>query len=113
MVNKGSEFYNRSMKPWLQDNNIEMHLTHNEGKSDIATRFIRTSKNRIYKCITSVSKNVYIDKLDSLNIVYKYNHTYHRTIKIKSCNVKPSMNIDFDKGSYKKCPKFKVGDHAK
>ena len=88
-----------------------MHSIHNEGKSVIATKFIRTSKNRIYKCMTSLSKNVYIDKLDDM--VYKYNHTYHRTIKMKSCNVKPSMNIDFDKESYKKCPKFKVGDHAK
>ena len=79
-VNKGSEFYYRSMKSWLKDNSIEMYSTHNEGKSVIAERFVRTLKIKIYKCLTSVSKNVYIDKLDE--IVNKYNNAYHRTIKM-------------------------------
>ena len=61
-----SEIYNRSMKSWLQDNNIEMHSTHNQGKSVVAERFIRTLKNKIYKYMTSISKNVYIDKLDHI-----------------------------------------------
>ena len=55
-VYKGSEFYNRSMKSWLEKNSIEMYLTHNEGKSVVAERFITTLKNYIYKYITSVSK---------------------------------------------------------
>ena len=58
-----------------------MYSTNNEGKSVIAERFIRTLKNKIYKYMTSISKNVYIDKLD--DIVNKYNNTYHSTIKIK------------------------------
>ena len=61
-VDKDSEFYNRSMKSWLQDNNIEMHSTHNEGKSVVAERFIKTLKTKIYKYTTSISKSVYIDK---------------------------------------------------
>ena len=61
MVDKGSEFYNRSIKSWLEQNDIEMYLTHNEGKSVVVERFIRTSKNKVYKYI-SISKNVYIDK---------------------------------------------------
>ena len=60
---KSSQFYNRSMKPWLQDNDIEIHSTNNEGKFAVAERFIRTLKNKIYKYLTSVSKNVYTDKL--------------------------------------------------
>ena len=52
------------MKSWLEINDIEMHLTHNEGTSVIAERFIRTLKNKIYKYMTLVSKNVYVDKLD-------------------------------------------------
>ena len=56
-----------------------MHSTHNEGKSVIAERFIRTLKK--YRYLTSVSKNLYIDKLD--DIVNKYNNTYHSTIKMK------------------------------
>ena len=79
MGREGSEFYNRSMKSWPEKNDIEMFSTHNEGKSVVAKRFIGTLKNKIYKYLTSVSKNVYIDKLD--DIVNKYNNTYHGTIK--------------------------------
>ena len=61
-VDKGSEFYNNSFKKWLKDNDIEMYSTHNEGKSVVAERFIRTLKAKIYKYLTSVSKTVYIDK---------------------------------------------------
>ena len=60
-VDKGSEFYNRSMKPWLEKNDIEMYSAHNEGKSVVPERFIRTLKNRVYKYLTSISKNVYTD----------------------------------------------------
>ena len=52
------------MKSWLEINDTEMYLTHNEGRSVIAKRFIRTLKNKIYKYMTLVSKNVYADKLD-------------------------------------------------
>ena len=58
-----------------------MHSIHNEGKSVVAERFIGTLKNKIYKYMTSISKNVYIDKLD--DIVNKCNNKYHRTIKRK------------------------------
>ena len=58
-----------------------MYSIHNEGKSVIAERFIRTLKNKIYRCMDSKSKNVYIDKLD--DIIDEYNNTYHRSIKIK------------------------------
>ena len=61
-VDKGSEFCNRSVKSWLEKN--DMYSTHNEGKSVIAERFIKTLKNKIYKYMTSLSRNVYIDKLD-------------------------------------------------
>ena len=57
-VDKGSEFYNRSMESWLGKNDIEMYSTHNEGKSAVAERSIRTLRNKIYKYLTSVSKNV-------------------------------------------------------
>ena len=46
-VDKGSEFYNAFLKKWLRDNNIVMYSTHNEGKSVVAERFIRTLKSRI------------------------------------------------------------------
>ena len=59
---KGSEFYNNSFKKWLKYNDIEMYSIHNEGKSVVTERFIRTLKNKIYKYKTSISKSVYIDK---------------------------------------------------
>ena len=72
-----------------------MYSTHNEGKYVVAERFIRTLKNKIYKYMTSISKNVYIDKLD--DIVNKYNNTYHSTIKMKPVDVKSSTYIDSSK----------------
>ena len=62
-----------------------MYSTHNEEKSVVAEIFIRTLKNKIYKYMTSISKNLYIDKLD--DIVNEYNNTYHRTIKMKPIDV--------------------------
>ena len=79
-VGKGSEFYNVSFKKWLRDDDIVMYSTNNEGKSVVAERFIRTLKSKIYKYMTSISKNVYIDKLD--DIVNEYNNTYRTTIHI-------------------------------
>ena len=74
-MDKGSEFYDRSMKSCLEKNDIDMYSTHNEAKTVVAERFIRTIKNKIYKHMTSISKNVYIDKLD--DIVNEYNNTKH------------------------------------
>ena len=63
-VDKGGEFYSNSFEKWLQYNDTVMYSTHNEGKSVVAERFIRTFKNKTYKYMTSISENVYIDKLD-------------------------------------------------
>ena len=110
-VDKGSEFYNSSFKKLLKDNDIKMYSTNNEGKSVIAERFIRTLKNKIYKYMTSISKNVYIDKLD--DIVKKYNNTYHTSIKMKPVDVKNNTHIGFKNNVNDKNPKFKVGDHVR
>ena len=108
-VDKGSEFYNNSFKKWLRDHDIVLYSRHNEGKSIVAKRFIRTLKNKIYKYMTSISKNVYIDKLD--DIVNEYNNTYHRTIKMKPIDVKDY--IDIGKDVHDKDRKFQVGDHER
>ena len=103
-VDKGNDFYNRSMKLWLEKNNIEIYSTHNDGKSVVTERFIRTIKNKIYKYMTSISKNVYIDKLD--DIVNKYNNTKHRTIKMKPIDGKDTTYINIGKEVNNKDPKF-------
>ena len=84
-VDKGSEFYNRSMKSWLQDNHVEMYSIKNKRKSVLAERFIRNKIYKIYKYMSSMLKNVSIDKLD--DIVIKDNNTYHRTIKMKTADI--------------------------
>ena len=96
------------MKSFLQNNDIEMYSTINEGKSVIAERFIRPLKNKIYKYMISVSKNVYIDKLD--DTVNKCNNIYHSTIKMKPADVKSNTYIDSSKENNEKNPEFKIRD---
>ena len=88
-----------------------MYSTFNEGKSVVAQRFIRTIKNKIYKHMTSISRNMYIDKLD--DVVNEYNNTKHRTTKMKPTDVKDNTYIDFGKEINDNDPKFKVGDHVR
>ena len=88
-----------------------MYSIHNEGKSVVAERFIRTLKNQIYKCMSTISKNVYTAKLD--DILNEYNNTYHRTIKMNPVDVKDNTYVDFGKEVNDKDPKFKIGDHVR
>ena len=89
-VDQGSEFYNNTIKDFVKINNFEMYLTYNEGKSVAVERFIRTLKNKIFKHVTAISKNVYFDVLN--DIVNKYNNKVHKTIKMKP--------VDFTDDSY-------------
>ena len=81
-----------------------MYSRRNEGKSFATERFIRTLKNKIYKYMTSITKNVYIDKLG--NIIKKYKNTYHSTIKRKPIDVKSKTYINFNKENNFKGPKL-------
>ena len=110
-IDKGSECYNRSMKSWLQDNDIETYSTHNEGKPVVDERFIGKLKNKTYKYMILVTKNLYIDELADL--VNKNNNTYHSTIKIKPVEVKSGTYNEFNKENNKKDPKFEVGNHVR
>ena len=120
-VNQGGEFYNVLSKRFLKINNIEMYSTYNEGKSVVAERFIRTLKNKIFRHMTAVSKNVYFDVLD--DIFNKYNNTVHRnqlishlilmlnTMKIL---MKPSLNLNSVKVSgYQNTKIFLLRDKPK
>ena len=89
-------------------NAIEMYSTHNAGKSIVAERFIRTLRNKIYKYMTSISKNVYIYKLD--DIVNKYNNIYPKKIKMETVDLKSNTYINFSKETNDKALKFKIGD---
>ena len=81
------------MKLWLEKNDIEMYSTQNEIKFVLVERFVITLRNKIYKYMTSISKNVYIGKLS--DIVKKYNNTY-KTIKMKPIGVKSKTYINLN-----------------
>ena len=103
-VDPGSEFYNKFFTDFLKMNNVEMYSTFNEGKSVIAERFIRTLKNKNYKHMTTISKDVYVDVLD--DIVNKYNDTVHKTIKMKPIDITDDSFAKYNEESNKKDPKF-------
>ena len=88
-----------------------MYSTFNEEKSVVAEGFIRTLKNKIFKHMTAISKNVYFDVLD--DIVNKYNNSIHRTIKMKPIDVTDDSFAEYNEESNKKNSKFKIGDHVK
>ena len=111
-VYQGSEFYNNHLKKWLKDNDISMHSTYNEEKSVVAERFIRTLKNKIYKHMTAISKNVYFDVLDDIVDDY-YSNTYHKIIDVGDDSFAEYNEIEFNEESNEKDPKFKVGDHVR
>ena len=85
-----------------------MYSAHNEGKSIVTVIFVRRLKNRNSKYMTSISKIVYIDKLDE--IVNKYNNAYQSTIKMKPVDIKPSACTESTKDINYQDPKFKIGD---
>ena len=93
-----------------------MYSINNDRKFVIAERFIRTLKNKIFKHMAAISKNVYFDVLH--DIVNKYNNTVHRTIKMKPIDVKDntyvdSMELHSRKEVNNKDPKFRVGDRVR
>ena len=98
-VEQDSEFYNKSFTDFLKINNIEMYSTFNEGKSVVAERFIKTLKNKIYKHITPISKNIYVDALD--DTVNKYKKV-HKTIKMKAIDATDDCFAEYNEESNKK-----------
>ena len=99
-ADQGIEFYNNPLKDFLKTDNIEMYSTYNEGKSVVAERFIRTLKNKIFKHMTAISRNVYFNVLD--DIVDKYNKLVHRTIKMKPIDVTSDSYAEYNKFLIKK-----------
>ena len=83
-----------------------MYSTYNEGKSVVAERFIRTLKNKIFKHMSVISKNVYFDFLD--DIVNKYNNTVHRTITMKPIDVTSDSYAEYNENSNKKILNLKL-----
>ena len=110
-VDQSSEFYNKPFTNFLKRNNIEILSIFNEGKSVVADRFIKTLKNKIYKHMTAISKNIYVDVLD--DVVNKYNNIVHKTITMKPIDVTNDSFAEYNEESNKKDPKFKINAHVK
>ena len=88
-----------------------MYSTENEGESVAAERFIRTLKNKMFKHMRAISKNIYLDVLD--DIVNKCNNTVHRTIKMEPIEVTDDSYVKYNENRNKKDPKFTVGAHVR
>ena len=95
----------------MKINNIQKYSTYNEGKSVVAERFMKVMKNKIFKHMTAISKNVYFGVLD--DIVNKYNDTVHKTIKMKPIDGTDDSFAKYNEDFNKKDSKFKVGDHIR
>ena len=106
-IDQGEEFYNKFFKRFLKMNNIEMYSTYNERKSALPERFIRTLKNKAFKHMRAISKNVHFDVLE--DIVNKYSNTVHRTLKMNSIDVTSDSYAEYNEGFNEKYLKFKVG----
>ena len=106
-TDQGKEFYNKFMQEWLGNNDILTDSTHNEGKSVISERFIKTLKTKIYKKMRGNDSKSYLPYFNKL--VDEYNNIYHHSINKKSINTDYStltQNIDTNS----KAPKFTVND---
>ena len=88
-----------------------MYPTYNAGNSVVAERFIKTLKNKIFRHMTPVSRNIYFDAWDG--IVDNYNNKFHRTIAMKLMHVKSDSNAECNNDSNEKNLKFKVNDHLR
>ena len=113
-VDQGGEFYNNVFEKWLSDNDINIYSAYKlfiQGKSVVAERFIRTLKNKLYKHMVATGKNVYYDVLD--DVVNKYNHSKHSTIKIKPIDVGDNNKRVYIDEHDEKDSRFKVGDRVR
>ena len=110
-VDQGGDFYNHVFKKWLSDNDIIMYSTFNEGKSVVVERFIRTLKDKLYKHMTAINKDVRYDVLD--DIVNKYNNTRHSTIKMKPKDVGDDNNRVYNDEYNKRSARFNVNNRVR
>ena len=114
---EGSEFTNKQVQKFFNDNNIKWYHTYNRDiKCSICERFNRTILNKIYKNFTLNNNTIWIKDLNKL--VKEYNNSYHRTIKMKPIDASKKSNENIVRKSYNfeiinKKPKFKIGDKVR
>ena len=104
------EFYNKLMSEWLENNDLFIFLTYNEGKSVITERFIKTLKAKIYKKTTANDSKTYLSYLNKM--IDQYNNTYHHSTNKKPINADYSALTEPNETN-SKVPKFKVNDEVR
>ena len=113
-VDNGTEFYNKIFKKWLNDNNIEMYSTFNEGKAVLTERFNRTLKNKMFKYFTANGTYKYIDILSSL--INEYNNKKHSSTKLSPNELYFNKKLSNQNNTKTKIPiyyNFKIGDKVR
>ena len=113
-VDNGSEFYNKTFKNWLNDNNIEMYSTFNEGKAVVIERFNKTLKNKMFKYFTTNGTYKYIDILSSL--INEYNNKKHNSTKLSPNDLYFNKKItkkNKEKTLFPIYYDFKIGDKVR
>ena len=117
-VDRGTEFYNRTFRRWLNEQDIQLYSTENEGKAVVVERFNRTLKSKMWRYFSDNSTNVYIDVLQEL--VERYNNTKHRSIgmtpteaSLKSNEQRVLYNLYKDNTRPKQRPRFEIGDRVR
>ena len=114
---EGSEFTNKQVQKFFNDNNIKWYHTFNRDiKCSICERFNRTILNKIYKNFTLNNNTIWIKDLNKL--VKEYNNSYHRTIKMKPVNASKKENENIVRKNYNfeiitNKRKFKIGDKVR
>ena len=109
-VDQEREFYNKLMQDRLDDNNILMYSTHNEGKSVIVEWFIKILTAKVYKKMTANNSKSYLAYLRKL--LHKYNNTYHHSINKKPINADYSALTEKSSTNFKAL-KFKINDRVR
>ena len=117
-VDKGSEFYNKTFKEWLLQNDIDLYSTFNEGKAVVIERFNRTLKSRMYKQFTIQNNTIWYNIIEKL--VNDYNETKHGSIQLTPVEASKKkhqgtvyFNLYGDIEASKQKPKFKIGDEVR
>jgi hypothetical protein len=116
---KGKEFINQSFQQFLKKHNIVyVHTNNPDTKCSIVERWQRTLKSKLFKRFTTTGSYRYVGKLLS-DIVHAYNHTYHRSIKMRPIDVTEDRVLEVYNNLYHDVPtkakktKFKVGDYVR
>ena len=114
---EGTEFTNKQVQKFFNDNNIKWYHTYNRDiKCSICERFNRTILNKIYKNFTLNNNTIWIKDLNKL--VKEYNNSYHRTIKMKPVDASKKSNENIVRKNYNfeiitNKKKFKIGDKVR